>query len=120
MKKILMILLAILTVCSLAACSTKEPAATEATKPTRPTYENADEYVLTFTNEGMSVELSWDRLSAVIAGKHKDATMMSEAIAQNKEYTAALVQLSIGVYNYENTNRYKRSNRCFIIKRAIQ
>lgn len=104
MKKILMILLAILTVCSLAACSTKEPAATEATKPTRPTYENADEYVLTFTNEGMSVELSWDRLSAVIAGKHKDATMMSEAIAQNKEYTAALVQLSIGVYNYENTD----------------
>lgn len=104
MKKILMILLAVLTVCSLAACNTKEPDETEATKPTRPTYENADEYVLTFTNDGMSIDLSWERLAAVIAGKHKDATMMSEAIAQNKEYTAALVQLSIGVYNYENTD----------------
>ena len=101
MRKLCAMILAIFTICTLAACN-NNPEPTEPQKPTVPSYEDAYEYTLVFTNDGMSIDLDWDVLSKVIAGKHKDATMMNEAITKNKEYYSNLVQLSIGVYNYED------------------
>ena len=101
MRKLCAMILAIFTICTLAACN-NNPEPTEPQKPTVPSYEDAYEYTLVFTNDGMSIDLDWDILSKVIAGKYKDATMMNEAITQNKEYYSNLVQLSIGVYNYED------------------
>lgn len=103
MRKLLILLMIAMLTLSLTACNTNEkPESTNPPAPTRPTYENADEYTLTFTNEGMSLDLPWERLSAAIQGKHKDATMMSEAIQANKEYYANLIKVKIAVYNYED------------------
>ena len=96
MRKLLIVLMIVMLTLSMAACNNEDSAGiTNPELPTRPTYENADEYTLIFTNEGMSLDLTWDRLSAAIQGKHKDATMMSEAIKANKEYFSTLIKVDL-------------------------
>lgn len=98
MRKLVSSILVLCMIFALAAC-TAAPNETTATSPD----ENVDKYTLVFTNDGMSLDLNWEILNKAIKGQHKNAEMMREAIAKNKEYYANLIKVKIAVYNYDNT-----------------
>lgn len=97
MRKISSLLLILLSIFVITACKSPSVAETPTTKP-----ETTQEYTLTFSNDGMSIDLSWEQLDAVINGQHKNPTLMQEAIAKNKKYSATLIQLDLVVYNWDD------------------
>jgi hypothetical protein len=99
MRKILNLLLIFVLIFGITACS--QNLSDENTETTIP--EQIEEYTLVFSNEGMSLDLSWERLNSVIRGQHKNPDMMSEAIKQNQQYSATLIKLEIVVYNLDDT-----------------
>lgn len=98
MRKIRTLLLIIVLIFGITACG--NPTSKDITTPT--SSEKIDEYTLVFTNEGMSLDLSWDRLDKVIQGQHKNPDMMGEAIIHNQSYSATLIKLEIVVYNLDD------------------
>lgn len=98
MRKTLNLLLIIVLIFGITACG--KQISDDIPTPTTP--EMIDEYTLVFTNEGMSLDLSWERLNTVFQGQHKNPDMMSAAIQDNEEYSATLIKLEIVVYNMDD------------------